>query len=369
VKLRLIGQRNHLGPGTHFAHFADALRKFYFFDGLIDEVDAFQVAELTDAARSSADSDINIWFCIDSRIGYFKGTHVVWAIFEVEKLPARFVEFLRDHADLVWVPSRWGQGILETNGVDRAVIDVIPEGIAPGLFHPYLRGTLDRSGQPFRFLMVGKYEERKAYPQVLDAFKLAFGNADAVELVVKADYFLDFETKKQELERRITALGLRNVKPLWGNWAGEHMAALYNCCDAFVLPSRAEGWGLPLLEAAAAGMPVISTFYSGHTEFLAFIESSLLKVDFTLEPIDDAEMHRAWPSPDGDIGRWARPTVASLARCLHEMKVSHAGYLAQARINSVAVRQRFSWDAAADRALQALECRGLLKLDYVVKFD
>jgi hypothetical protein len=92
-------------------------------------------------------------------------------------------------------------------------------------------------------------------------------------------------------------------------------------------------------------------------------------VEFSLEPIDDAEMHRAWPSPDGDIGRWARPTVASLACCLHEMKVSHTGYLAQARSNSVAVRQRFSWDAAADCALQALECRGLLKLDYVVKFD
>src|SRR6202044_702069 len=107
-----------------------ALRKLYFFDTLIEEIDAFKVAELTAAARSSSDSDVNIWFCIDSRIRHLKGTHIVWAIFEVEKLPARFVEFLRDHADVVWVPSRWGRDILEANAIERAIIDVVPEGIA-----------------------------------------------------------------------------------------------------------------------------------------------------------------------------------------------------------------------------------------------
>jgi glycosyltransferase involved in cell wall biosynthesis len=369
VKLRFIGQRNHLGPGTHFANFVDAFRKIFFFDALIEEIDAFKVTELTDAARSSADSDVNIWFCVDSRIQHLKGTHVVWAIFEVEKLPSRYVEFLRDHAHLVWVPSRWGRDVLEANGIDRAVIDVVPEGVAASTFHPHLRSALNRSGQPFRFLMVGKYEERKAYLEVLDAFKQAFGNSDAVELVVKADYFLDFERKKQQLEQRIAVLGLRHVKPVWGNLASQHMVALYNCCDAFILPSRAEGWGLPLLEAAATGMPVISTFYSGQSEFLALIESSLLKVDFILESIDDPEMHRAWPSQDGDIGRWAKPSVASLARCMSEMRTNYPGYLAQARQNSLALRKRFTWDAAADLALRALDSRGLLKLDYVVKFD
>lgn len=369
MKIRFIGQRNHLGPGTHFANFVDAFRKLYFFDALIEEVDAFKVAELTDAARSSTESDVNIWFCIDTRIRHFKGVHVVWAIFEVEKLPARFVGFLRDHADLVWVPSAWGRDVLDVNGIGRALIDVVPEGIAAGTFHPYLRSALNRCGQPFRFLILGKYEERKAYPQVLEAFKQAFGNSDAVELVLKADYFLDFEKKKQALEQRIAALGIRNIKPLWGNWATEHVVALYNCCDAFVLPSRAEGWGLPLMEAAATGMPVISTFYSGQSEFLALLESSLLKVDFTLEAIDDPEMHRAWPSEDGDIGRWAKPSVASLARCMSEVHGNYPGYLAHARTNSIALRERFSWDAAADRALGALERRNLLKLDYVVKFD
>jgi glycosyltransferase involved in cell wall biosynthesis len=259
--------------------------------------------------------------------------------------------------------------VLEAGGIDPAAIDGVPEGVAANVFHPHLRGALDRSSQPFRFLMVGKYEERKGYSEVLDAFKLAFGDAEAVELVVKADYFLQFEQKKQALEQRIATLGLRNIRPLWGNWAQEHVVALYHCCDAFVLPSRAEGWGLPLLEAAAAGLPLISTFYSGHSEFLALLEGSLLKVDFTLEPIDDAEMHRAWPSADGDIGCWAKSSVASLARCLLDMKENHPRYLARARANSLAVRSRFSWDAAVDCALGALDRRGLLKLDYVVRFD
>jgi glycosyltransferase involved in cell wall biosynthesis len=369
LKLRFIGQRNHLGPGTHFANFVDAFRKLYFFDTLLEEVDVFKVAELTEAARSSADSDVNIWFCIDSRITYLKGIHIVWAIFEVEKLPSRFVEFLNKHADVVWVPSRWGRDVLEANGIGRAVIDVVPEGVAANTFHPHLRSAFNRTGQPFRFLMVGKYEARKAYPEVLDAFRLAFGNQDGVELVVKADYFLDFESKKQALEQQISALGVRNIKPLWGNWAKEHMASLYNCCDAFVLPSRAEGWGLPLLEAAATAMPLISTFYSGQSEFLETMDSSLLKVDFRLDAIDDPEMHCAWPSADGDIGRWARPSVASLAQCFSELHGNYPRYLTQSRRNSLALRERFSWDAAADRALGAMDRRGLLNLNFVVKFD
>ena len=39
----------------------------------------------------------------------------------------------------------------------------------------------------------------------------------------------------------------------------DEMPALYAAADAFVLPSRGEGWGLPYMEAMAAGLPVIGT--------------------------------------------------------------------------------------------------------------
>jgi glycosyltransferase involved in cell wall biosynthesis len=44
---------------------------------------------------------------------------------------------------------------------------------------------------------------------------------------------------------------------------------LYGAVDAFVLPSRGEGWGRPHVEAMAMGLPVIATNWSGITEFLS----------------------------------------------------------------------------------------------------
>jgi glycosyltransferase involved in cell wall biosynthesis len=57
------------------------------------------------------------------------------------------------------------------------------------------------------------------------------------------------------------------------------LADLYRACDVFVLPTRAEGWGLPLIEAVAAGLPIITTMHSGHTEFLQHVTDSVLPVD------------------------------------------------------------------------------------------
>lgn len=42
----------------------------------------------------------------------------------------------------------------------------------------------------------------------------------------------------------------------------------YASVDAFVLPSRGEGWGRPHVEAMSMGLPIIATNWSGTTEYL-----------------------------------------------------------------------------------------------------
>jgi glycosyltransferase involved in cell wall biosynthesis len=366
MKLRFIGQRNNLGVGTHFSSFVDAVKAIYGVGNLVEEIDIFDQTHLDGAAESSTHTDVCVWFWPDDRIHKLKGIHIVWAVFESEKLPARYIEFLNRKADHVWVPSRWGRGILVSNGVAAERIDVVPEGVDARLFHSHLRSSQDRSGQPFRFLMVGKFEKRKAYSELLAAFKQAFGNSPSVELVIKADYFMDLERGKTELPHLLASLGLSNVKLYWGNWPRERLFGLYNYCDAFVFPSRAEGWGMPLLEAAASGMPVIATSYSGQTEFLEHMESSLAKIDFTLERIEDADFSRFWPCADGDLGRWATPSVASLVAGMVAVKENYATYSAAARSNSRVLREKFNWDVAADNAVDLLCQRNLLKSDYTV---
>jgi glycosyltransferase involved in cell wall biosynthesis len=363
MKLRLLGQRNILGGGVVFSNLVDALRNVYFPEAIVEEVDLFEETQFDSAIRSASAQDINIWMWPDDRVKLLKGTQIVWATFESDRLPTDYLRFLNIAVDLVWVPSRWGRDVLIANAVASERIDIVPLGVDGNAFHTYMRRNSGRS-RPFRFLAVGKFEKRKGYNELLRAFTDGFGNSADVQLVIKADYFLDLENKKQAFTEIVAAFGISNVRLLDGNWAREQLFALYSCCDAFVFPSRAEAWGLPAIEAVAAGLPIISTFYSGHTEFLQFVESSLFKVSTTLQPIDDPEYQRFWPSDDGDYGRWAQPSVTSIAEGLTVIQQRYSKLADAALHNSLLVREKFSWNAAANKALDHLKRRGLITLAF-----
>ena len=64
------------------------------------------------------------------------------------------------------------------------------------------------------------------------------------------------------------------------------MPRLYKAAHAFVLPTRGEGWGLPLLEAMAMALPVIATNFSGHLDFMPPSLTHLIAVDAMVPPQD-----------------------------------------------------------------------------------
>jgi len=107
------------------------------------------------------------------------------------------------------------------------------------------RGTED----PPRLLFVGDPIDRKGWPELVEALALL-----ALEGLHPELYLVTRRPPPAELPpgTRIE-VGLSDAE----------MAGLYRRVDLLVCASRAEGWGLPALEAMAAGTPALSTLHSG----------------------------------------------------------------------------------------------------------
>jgi tetratricopeptide (TPR) repeat protein/glycosyltransferase involved in cell wall biosynthesis len=280
--------------------------------------------------------------CPGVKIGY-----VVW---ESTSIPDDWIKSL-SHADILWTPSQWFRQILINHGMDSHSIQVIPEGINEQVFKP--DGPVFQSLKninAYKFLYVGKLEERKSPIESIVTFDYTFKDIPNVRLVLSTQIFKnDFDYKTF-----IQALRLRHpekilcVGPFSKN---SDLASLYRSCDAFVLPTRAEGWGLPIIEAMACGLPVIVTGYSGLTEF-ATHENAYL-IDYKMA---DIEKPLGWQfqSNSTDYGQWAEPDFLHLKDIMqyvwkNKEKAKERGIKASHDILS-----HWTWDHAAKKAIAAL---------------
>ena len=357
MKIRLIGKRNNLGIGTHFANFADALRCISHWGACVEEFDCEDPQRLEAEARLSQPGDINICFVSIPLQDHFRGTNIQWVVFESTRVPPTVMSTMLT-ADQVWVPSEWGRSVLIENGLDPARCEVVPEGVDTDQYHPYA----PRVNSPIlTYLITGKYELRKSIIETVFAWAQEFGNDPDVELVVKTDHFYNREAKYNELTKWIGDIGLTNVRVMWGSVTADDMADLYQQAHVFVLPSKGEGWGLPLIEAAAVGLPIITTWYSAHTEFLQHIQSSVIAVEHDIVPVTCQDYQLFYPVPDGNWGEWAQPRVDSIRQALKRSRDSYDYLAKRARENSVIIRKNYSWAQSADHALQTLQKHGLLK--------
>lgn len=354
MKIRLIGQKNATGIGNHFTNFSKALKQIYGIKDLVEEVDYQDQQAIGRAVAESQPSDINISFVAANIHEFFKGHIVQWIVFESTYIFDQLRPALMG-ADSIWVPSEWGRQVLINNGYDKEIISIVHEGVDSNLFHPYAHQKIDR---PFRFLILGKYEERKSFVETIQAFAQVFANRPDVELFIKSHTFKDNDSASQHLIKLLDDHQLENVNVYWGEMDPAHLAELYRSSDVFVFPTKAEGWGLPLIEAAACGLPVITTMYSGQTEYLESIKSSVLPVDYVTVPINCPDFWQDYSSAKNEYGTWAQPEVQSIAASMQWAKSNYKNLAKNAWENSHLLRKNYSWAQSAEQALVVMESKG-----------
>jgi glycosyltransferase involved in cell wall biosynthesis len=144
-----------------------------------------------------------------------------------------------------WItPSAWtADDLASVYGIDRESIHVIPHGVSLGLLDA---PPLPRSKRRDFVLAVGTVEPRKRYDLLLDAIR----RPDLPELIVVGHP----GWRTDETQARLRA----NPRIVWIRGADDNaLRLLLREALALVMPSRAEGFGLPALEAMACGTPVL----------------------------------------------------------------------------------------------------------------
>ena len=162
--------------------------------------------------------------------------------------------------------SDFAKATLVSRGVPASLVDVIPPGFrAP---RDRERGT---PSEEFTFLFAGRQPHRKGADLVIDAVRRMRRGEEKIRVMLAGDEaFLELAGEP----------GFEVQGPVSRNFLLEE---LYPRADAFVMPSRAEGYGFTLVEAMSFGLPVISSRYGSIPEVVEHGVSGLLV------PVGDGE--------------------------------------------------------------------------------
>jgi glycosyltransferase involved in cell wall biosynthesis len=173
-----------------------------------------------------------------------------------------------ERADGVITISEYSRSvILERLRADKARIKAIPLGLDPVFFEEppaeELAATRRALGLPERFLLfVGAFEPRKNLAGLVEALQIIHGRSEKIPLVIAGRRGGEYE-KVLGLIRRA---GLEEKVRATGYVPEAELRRLYRLAIVFVFPSLAEGFGLPILEAMASGLPVAASRTSAMPE-------------------------------------------------------------------------------------------------------
>jgi glycosyltransferase involved in cell wall biosynthesis len=274
---------------------------------------------------------------------YF-GRHTVGrTTFETDRIPDGWRE--RCNAfDEIWVPSHFNLETFGNSGVARQKLHVLQEGIDTNHFRPNLEPMKIPGARGFKFLSVFDWQMRKGYDVLLRAYCTEFKSDEDVTLILKVSIvnqpyaqLVDLVSYFIECTLHMKIEHSPNIVLMTGMLPTARFPQLYASADAFVLPTRGEGWGRPYMEALACGRPVIATRWGGQLDFLNDENAELIDLEGVRPTGEDIDLEVFAGH------RWAAPSVDHLRQIMRRAVSNPESSAHKADRGLQDMREKWDW--------------------------
>ena len=239
------------------------------------------------------------------------------AAVETDRCNPAWIDCCNNMNEIV-VPSTFTKNVLRRSGILMKPISVVPEWFNEKI-HPNTSPLALNTDTDFNFLIVGMLTgnnndtDRKNIVGTIQSLCNKFKNDPKVGVIIKTSLgkYSSFDRNRtvKYFESLVAQCRGKNTFPkihlLYGALSEKEMSELYRSEEVkcYVSLTRAEGYGLPIVDAAASGVPIIATNYSGHLEFLK--GQDFLPVDYRLVEIPNQKVDKRiflektrWAEPD-----------------------------------------------------------------------
>lgn len=254
----------------------------------------------------------------------------------------------------VVVPSKFCENVFRNTGTVNVPILVVPESFTPEILKSDAKFEIDLETN-FNFLLFGTltgnnpHNDRKNLFFAIKWLCEEFANDPDVGIILKTNVGrgtrMDWQNVENMIRKTVSEVrkgAFPRVHIIHGTLSPDEVAGLYTHqkIKALVAPTRGEGFGLPILEAAASGLPVAATEYSGHMDFMSL--GKFIKFEYDL-----AEIHES--RCDANIwmkgSTWANVREQDFKKKLRKFKSSHITPKQWADELSIKIREKYSPDA------------------------
>ncbi|NOU98346.1 glycosyltransferase [Paenibacillus sp. LMG 31456] len=273
------------------------------------------------------------------------------SMWETNKAPAPMANECHKF-DAIILPNSFNRQAFWDAGV-RIPLYIAPYGVDSNLYTS--EGVKERFGEgdnTFLFLSVFGWSYRKGPDVLIKAFLEEFEADEPVALVVKT-HGLDIQQKPDRdsydsIVQSVSKSRLPKFNIVTRVMTPDETAAMYRGADCFVLSTRGEGVGLPVLESMSCGVPVIATGWSGLVDFLGPDSGYLLP--YKLVPAGNVHYTNLY----GEDQFWAEPDQGSLQNLMRRVYVRREEAKNKGR-KAREMANHWNWNRTAHAFIDALE--------------